>query len=119
MRGLKLENECLSFYIKPVNGLDLPKIMQWMKQTFSVRLSVLTGRTGHVWGERYDSEILPGDPPEGTGEVDWAALETSAKTKVPAAIAYTLSWGSPRSNGMTITTSFSAKNASKPASPPG
>ncbi|MDR0639293.1 MAG: hypothetical protein LBG27_10425, partial [Spirochaetaceae bacterium] len=38
MRGLKLENECLSFYIKPVNGLDLPKIMQWMKQTFSVRL---------------------------------------------------------------------------------
>ncbi|MDR0638592.1 MAG: hypothetical protein LBG27_06805, partial [Spirochaetaceae bacterium] len=46
--------------------------------------------------------------------VDWAAVETSAKTKIPAAIAYTLSWGSPRSDGMTITTSFSAKTLPNP-----
>jgi hypothetical protein len=60
---------------------------------------------------------LDGEPPKGAGKVDWAAVEKSAKTKIPAAIAYTLSWGSPRSDGMTITTSFSAKNDSKPASP--
>ncbi|MDR0638926.1 MAG: hypothetical protein LBG27_08535 [Spirochaetaceae bacterium] len=55
----------------------------------------------------------------GGGKVDWAAVEKSAETKIPAAIAYTLSWGNPRSDGMMITTSFSAKNASKPVSPPG
>jgi hypothetical protein len=56
---------------------------------------------------------------EGAREVDWTGVEKSAKTKIPAAIAYTLPWGGPRSDGMTITTSFSAKNASKPAPPPG
>jgi hypothetical protein len=119
MRGLVIENGSVSFYIKPDDGLKLPKIMQWLKQTFSARFNARAGRTGHVWGERYESDILWGGPPEGTGEVDWAAVEMSAKTKIPAAIAYTLSWGNPRSDGMTITTSFSAKNASKPSPPPG
>ncbi|MDR0639526.1 MAG: hypothetical protein LBG27_11615 [Spirochaetaceae bacterium] len=119
MRGLRLEGAWLMFYIKPDDGLQLPKIMQWMKQTFSARFNWLTGRSGHVWGERYESDILWGGPPEGAEEVDWAAAEKSAKTKIPAAIAYTLSWGSLRSPGMTITTRFSAKNAAKPASPPG
>jgi hypothetical protein len=50
MRGLKIEGTWLTFCIKPDDGLKLPKIMQWMKQTFSVRLNVLTGRLGHVWG---------------------------------------------------------------------
>ncbi|MDR0640007.1 MAG: hypothetical protein LBG27_14110, partial [Spirochaetaceae bacterium] len=70
MRGLVIENEWVSFYIKPADGLQLPLIMQWMKQTFSVRLNVLTGRQGHVWGERYWSEILAGEPPEWAKEVD-------------------------------------------------
>jgi hypothetical protein len=115
MSGLRLEGAWLTFYIKPDDGLKLPLIMQWLKQTFSLRFNIMVGRKGHVWGERYESDILWGGPPEGAGEVDWAAVEMSAKTKIPAAIAYTLSWGSPRSDGMTITTSFSAKNASKPA----
>ncbi|MDR0639320.1 MAG: hypothetical protein LBG27_10560 [Spirochaetaceae bacterium] len=38
--------------------------------------------------------------------MDRSAMEMSAETKIPAAIAYTLSWGSPRSDGITITTSF-------------
>jgi hypothetical protein len=119
MRGLELDGACLTFYIKPDDGLHLPQIMQWMEQTFSLRFNIMVGRRGHVWGERYESDILWGGPPEGAEEVDWAAVETPAKKKIPAAIAYTLSWGSPRSDGMTITTSFSAKNAAKPASPPG
>ncbi|MDR0637597.1 MAG: hypothetical protein LBG27_01620 [Spirochaetaceae bacterium] len=86
---------------------------------FSSRLNVQTGRQGHVWGERYESDILWGGPPEWAEAVDWAARDKSANTTIPAAIACTLTWGSPRSDGMTITMSFSAKNDSKPASPPG
>jgi hypothetical protein len=59
----------LSFYIKPADGLQLPEIMQWVKQTFSVRFNIVTWRTGHVWGDRYKSEILPGEPPPGVEEM--------------------------------------------------
>jgi hypothetical protein len=30
MRGLKIEGCVFSFYIKPEDGFELPKIMQWM-----------------------------------------------------------------------------------------
>ncbi|MDR1468872.1 MAG: hypothetical protein LBT00_06225, partial [Spirochaetaceae bacterium] len=63
MRGLMLDGAWLAFYIKPANGLELPKIMQWLKQTFSLRFNVRTGRKAHLWGERYWSEILAGEPP--------------------------------------------------------
>jgi hypothetical protein len=33
-------------------------------QTHSTRYNVYDGRTGHIWGDRYWSEILPGEPPE-------------------------------------------------------
>jgi hypothetical protein len=32
MRGLKLEGAALSFYIKPEDGKELPKIMQWLNR---------------------------------------------------------------------------------------
>jgi hypothetical protein len=54
----------VSFYIKPGDGYQLPEIMQWLKQTFAVRFNVIDGRTGHIWGDRYWSLILPGEPPE-------------------------------------------------------
>jgi hypothetical protein len=60
MRGLVLSEAWLSFYIKPADGYQLPEIMQWMKQTFSVRFNITTLRIGHVWGDRYKSKILPG-----------------------------------------------------------
>jgi REP element-mobilizing transposase RayT len=62
--GLCFSGPQVSFYIKPDDGLQLPEIMQWIKQTFAVRFNVLDGRTGHIWGDRYWSEILPGEPPE-------------------------------------------------------
>jgi hypothetical protein len=37
--------------------------MQWIKQTFAVRFNRDHGRTGHVWSNRYKSEILDGEPP--------------------------------------------------------
>jgi hypothetical protein len=38
--------------------------MKWMKQVFAQRYNVAAGRTGHIWGDRYWSQILEGEPPE-------------------------------------------------------
>jgi REP element-mobilizing transposase RayT len=64
VRGLRLEHDLLTFYIKPVDGFQLPDIMKWMKQTLAARYNARTGRIGHVWGDRYWSRILDGEPPE-------------------------------------------------------
>jgi REP element-mobilizing transposase RayT len=78
IRGLRLEDDQLSFYIKPADGLSLPKILKWLKQTFAVRYNVKTGRIGHIWGDRYKSVILEGEPlgdekEEAAGEPEAAA----------------------------------------------
>jgi hypothetical protein len=52
--------------------LKLPAIMQWLKQTFAVRYNRDHGRIGHLWGDRYGSKILEGEPPAGE-EVGGAA----------------------------------------------
>jgi REP element-mobilizing transposase RayT len=75
MTGLRLEVDRITFYIRPEDGLDLPDILKWMKQTFAVRYNRLNGRTGHIWGDRYWSAILDGKPPE---EVVWEAGEEAA-----------------------------------------
>jgi hypothetical protein len=118
MHGLRLEGKWLTFYIRPANGLELPKIMQWVKQTFSARFNVIVGRTGHVWGERYRSEILAGDPPVEAVEVDWEMVKEKAKTEIPAGITYELSWDSPRDEEIRLKMSTSRKNPPKPAAPP-
>jgi REP element-mobilizing transposase RayT len=58
LRALCLEDDWLSFYIKPANGLELPNIMKWMKQVFAQRYNRQTGRIGHIWGDRYWSLIV-------------------------------------------------------------
>jgi REP element-mobilizing transposase RayT len=65
VRGLRLADDWLTFYIKPANGLKLPAIMQWLKQTFAQRYNRDHDRIGHLWGDRYGSKILEGEPPEG------------------------------------------------------
>ncbi|MDR0598038.1 MAG: transposase [Treponema sp.] len=77
VRGLQFGADQLRFYIKPEDGMELPAIMQWLKQTFAQRYNALTGRTGHIWGDRYWSEILEGKPPEAVGAE--AALEAWAE----------------------------------------
>jgi hypothetical protein len=64
LRGLRYSGPWVMFYIRPADGLQLPEIMQWVKQTYSVRYNLYDGRTGHIWGDRYASAILPGEPPE-------------------------------------------------------
>jgi hypothetical protein len=64
VRCLLLQDDWLTFYIKPEDGLELPAIRKWIKQTFAERYNRETGRTGHIWGDRYWSRILEGEPPE-------------------------------------------------------
>jgi hypothetical protein len=80
LRGFALVEERLSFYIKPAYGLQLPAIMQWVKQTFAVRFNRRSGRSGHVWGDRYWSQVLEEESPEEAGAMDWAAVDVAAET---------------------------------------
>jgi REP element-mobilizing transposase RayT len=64
VRHLVIQADSVSFYIKPADGLQLPEIMQWLKQTFAVRYNVMKGLDGHLWGDRYWSKVLDGEPPE-------------------------------------------------------
>jgi hypothetical protein len=61
---LHLADDWLTFYILPMDGFQLPEIMKWLKQVFAQRFNVKDGRIGHVWGDRYISEIVEGEPPE-------------------------------------------------------
>jgi hypothetical protein len=64
LSGVRFAGSTVSFFIKPANGLQLPDIMKWIKQTFALRFNWDDGRAGHIWGDRYGSEILAGEPPE-------------------------------------------------------
>jgi hypothetical protein len=119
IRGLVLDGATLSFCIKPADGFELPKIMQWIKQTFSARFNALTGRSGHVWGDRYSSEILEEEPPEDAEEVNWEKVEVEANTKIPADTTYKLSCVSLRQPEITLEMSSSRKKPPKPAAPTG
>jgi REP element-mobilizing transposase RayT len=80
VRSLRLEDDWLTFYIKPEDGMELPAIMKWIKQTFAQRYNRLTGRIGHIWGDRYWSAVLEGEPPERTSV--GGAVERRAETGV-------------------------------------
>ena len=67
VRGLCLEDDWLIFYIKPADGLELPAIMKWLKQVFAQRYNRVEGRIGHIWGDRYGSWIVEGEPDPGIG----------------------------------------------------
>jgi hypothetical protein len=66
IRGLRLEDARLVFYIKLADRCQLPRIMQWLKQTFAVRCNLLNNLTGYICGDRYWSRIVEGEPPEET-----------------------------------------------------
>jgi REP element-mobilizing transposase RayT len=75
VRGLRVEADRVSFYVNAADGFQLPDIMQWIKQTFSVRFNLEYGRIGHVWGERYWSVVLGREPPEWAEVCDLTAAE--------------------------------------------
>jgi REP element-mobilizing transposase RayT len=63
IQGLTIADDRLTFYIKPADGMALPAIMKWLKQVFAQRYNRAEGREGHIWGDRYWSRILAGEPP--------------------------------------------------------
>jgi REP element-mobilizing transposase RayT len=81
VRHLVITADSVSFYIKPADGLQLPEIMQWLKQTYAVRYNAHDGRTGHIWGDRYQSVIVDG-PPEDAEEYVFAPVDWKAKREV-------------------------------------
>jgi hypothetical protein len=119
LRGFRLEEEWLSFYIRPTDGLQLPAIMQWVKQTFAVRFNRCAERTGHVWGDRYWSRVLEGEPPEATGEVDWEAVEAAAETGVISFGTCPPDGVSPLTEETPAKTGFSPQNPARSPSSPG
>jgi REP element-mobilizing transposase RayT len=68
VRSLRLEDDWLKFYIRPEDGFELPEIMKWMKQVFAQRFNAASGRIGHIWGDRYWSRIMEGEPEAEAGE---------------------------------------------------
>jgi hypothetical protein len=64
VRRLVIQADRVSFYIKPANGFMLPVVMQWIKQTFACRYNAMKRLDGHVWGDRYWSKVIDGEPPE-------------------------------------------------------
>jgi hypothetical protein len=120
IRGLRLEDHRLSFYIRPADGFRLPAIMQWLKQTFAARFNVCAGRTGHIWGDRYWSRMLAGEPPEWADEIDRGAVDAAAKMRVPAARTQIRpDRVSPRTAKKTAKTRFSPKIPLRSLFPPG
>lgn len=60
--GFKFEhfvimNNHVHFIITTLD-LELPKIMQRLLMTYTIRYNKATNRTGHIWGDRYHSRIL-------------------------------------------------------------
>jgi REP element-mobilizing transposase RayT len=119
LRGFRLEKEWLSFYIKPAEGLQLPAIMQWLKQTFAVRFNRYTKKTGHVWGDRYWSKVLSGEPPEEAGEVGWKAVEVAAETGEISVGPWLPDGVSPLTAENPAETGFSPQTPAHPPPPPG
>jgi REP element-mobilizing transposase RayT len=119
LRGFRLEKEWLSFYIKPAEGLQLPAIMQWVKQTFAVRFNLDMERTGHVWGDRYWSRVLEGEPPEWAAELGWEAVDVAAETGVLSSGGRPLDGVSPLTGENPAEGGFSPQNPAHSPPPPG
>ncbi len=59
----RIKNFCIMtnhihLMIKPLNGKDLSKIMQWILSKFAVRFNKFYGYQGHVWYDRFKSKIF-------------------------------------------------------------
>jgi hypothetical protein len=92
--------------------------MQWLKQTFAVRFNLGTGRTGHVWGDRYWSRVLEGEPPEWAGEVNWETVEVAAETGELSSVTCPPTGVSPLTAENPTETGFSPQTPARSSPPP-
>jgi REP element-mobilizing transposase RayT len=119
-RNLRVEADRVTFYIKPDDGFQLPEIMQWLKQTFAVRYNVMKRLDGHVWGDRYWSKVLEGEPPEegvlakGAGRRDCGEGRAEAGGEIPEA----RPWEGPPADGDSHRAGKTAGNNGSPPDSP-
>ncbi|MDR0388326.1 MAG: hypothetical protein LBH57_09865, partial [Treponema sp.] len=90
-----------------------------LKQTFAVRFNLCAGRTGYVWGDRYWSQVLEGEPPEWAGEVDWEAIEVAAETGVLSSGRRPMDRVSPLTAENPTESGFSPQTPARSPPPPG
>jgi putative transposase len=60
----RIENFCIMgnhfhFIIQPLGKESLSSIMQWIMSVFAMAFNRIMGYTGHVWGSRFFSRIIP------------------------------------------------------------
>ncbi len=61
--SFSLENFCIMgdhyhLIIRPLGGVSLSKIMQWIMSVFAMSYNRIHQLTGHCWGERFFSRII-------------------------------------------------------------
>jgi hypothetical protein len=66
----------------PRTGSNCRRSCKWVKQTYSVRYNLYEGRTGHIWGDRYASEIVAAGPPEWAEEYVFAPVVCPVSRRV-------------------------------------
>jgi hypothetical protein len=93
--------------------------MQWIKQTFSFRINVRSGRHAHLLGLRYESESNDWQPPPEAKPVDWDAVTAEAAKDIPVARTYTSVWDSLRVPELRLTSRISLRTPVNSAFPPG
>jgi hypothetical protein len=76
-----------------------------------VRFNLCVGRTGRVWGGRYWSRVLEGEPSEGAVEVAAETEELAAGTYLPTGV-------SPPTAETPMETGFSPQNPARSPPPP-
>ncbi|MDR2445094.1 MAG: hypothetical protein LBD44_04075 [Spirochaetaceae bacterium] len=82
--------------------MELPAIMKRLKQVFAQRYNHADGRIGHIWGDRYWSRIVEGNPPEeaeaeepepeakGASETGVRSHNEEARTQTPILLLFPL-----------------------------
>jgi hypothetical protein len=111
--GLCFDGPTVSFYIKPADGFQLPEIMQWIKQTYACRYNVYDGRTGHIWGDRYGSKILAGNPPPGAKAYVFVPVACPLNRRVRKLVAGKCG-GGPVTGASSVDPATDAKDSPRP-----
>jgi REP element-mobilizing transposase RayT len=65
--SLRVDDGWFVFFIKPADAEQLPAIVKRIKQTFAARFNRMTGRSGHVWGNRYRACVVGRELPKEAG----------------------------------------------------
>ena len=60
LKHLAIMSNHIHLLIEPHRSEDLPRIMQWVLSRFASRFNLMYGYKGHVWWDRYRSNIVKG-----------------------------------------------------------